>query len=106
MKLGEIGGLRRPGGHLGIDVDRVLRAPGWIEGFVPDSLKIRRESSWAATGHEHVAAVLKVGRDESGIFPSLFHVLDAGIGGNIAMDIGSKIDSGTVGVSTVVRDVT
>ena len=47
MALGKIGRLGRPVVHLGIDVDRVLGAPGRRHGFIPEALKIGRLRSGA-----------------------------------------------------------
>ena len=40
VKIGEVGAFGEPVVHLGIDVDRVLAAPGRIDRLVPDALQI------------------------------------------------------------------
>src|SRR3546814_3172403 len=43
--LGQVGGVDRPIVHLGIDVDRIFRAPGRLVALVPDALRSEEHTS-------------------------------------------------------------
>ena len=60
-------GLGRPVVHLGVDVDRVLAAPGRGQAVVPDALEIGRLAAGARAADEQVAAVLEEERGEGRI---------------------------------------
>ena len=64
VQLGEVGRLGRPVVHLGVDVDRVVRAPRRPQLVVPDALQVRRLRARAAAGDQQVAAVLEQQLDE------------------------------------------
>ena len=64
VHVGEVGGLRRPVVHLGVDVRRVVRAPRRTHHVVPDALKVRGLRAGAAARGEQVPAVREEQRDQ------------------------------------------
>src|SRR5262245_4188918 len=83
VKLREVGDLRGPVIHFGIDVDRVLAIPRWFELLVPNALKIRRHRTGPAAGDQQIPAELKVQSLEGGIGRSLLYTLQAFVRGDI-----------------------
>ncbi len=65
--LAQIGGFGRPVVHLGVDVDRVLAAPGRVQAVVPKALERGRLSALARGTDEQVAAVLEIQSGQPGI---------------------------------------
>ena len=59
--------LRRPVVHLGVDVDRVVRAPRRPHVLVPDALQVGGLRAGPARRDQQVAAVLEEQLDETGI---------------------------------------
>ena len=60
--LREVRRHRRPVVHLGVDVDRVLAAPGRRQAVVPDALQVGGLRARPRAGDQQVAAVLEVER--------------------------------------------
>ena len=61
----------RPVVHLKVDVNRKLGVPCRIDFTIPDSLKIRGQSSFSAAGNHEIARIMKIQRKQSGVFFSL-----------------------------------
>src|SRR5438045_8521102 len=66
-ELGEIGRLREPVVHLGVDVHRVLAVPWRRVAVVPESLQRRRLAARAARGDQQIATEVEEERVQSGI---------------------------------------
>ena len=64
VTFGQVGGLGRPVVHLGVDVDRVVAAPGGAHLVVPQSLQVGRLRPRTAAGDEEIPAVLEQQRRE------------------------------------------
>ena len=77
----QVGHLRRPVIHLGVDVERPVGAPRRTHGVVPDPLQIRREAAGARAGDQQVATVLVKQRGQAGIGLALDETREAFIGG-------------------------
>ena len=75
--LREVGRLRRPVVHLGVDVDGVLAVPGRRELVIPLSLKIRGHRAGATARNQQVTAKMKVQSFERKIFGSALHLLQS-----------------------------
>ena len=73
VALGEVRHLGGPVVHLGVDVDRVLAAPGGVHVVVPEALEVRGLGARPRAGDQQVAPVLEVGRGEAGVDRSLAH---------------------------------
>ena len=73
VALGEVRHLGGPVVHLGVDVDRVLAAPGGVHVVVPEALEVRGLGARPGAGDQQVAPVLEVGRGEPGVARSLAH---------------------------------
>ena len=69
VQLGEVGRFRRPVVHLGVDVDRVVRAPRRPHVVVPDALQVGGLRAGPARRDQQVAPVLEEQLDETGIDP-------------------------------------
>ena len=81
-RLGQVRRQRRPVVHLGVDVDRVLAAPGRRQAVVPDALQVGRLRTRPGAGDEQVASVVEVERRQPWIAASgkLSHALVGGRG--------------------------
>ena len=77
VALREVRHLGRPVVHLGVDVDRVLAAPGRVHLVVPEALEVRRLGARTRAGDEQVAPVLEVGRGEARVDRSRAHGREA-----------------------------
>ena len=62
----EVADLGGPVVHLGVDVDRVLAAPGGVQVVVPEALEVRRLAARPRAGDQQVAAKLEVGAASPG----------------------------------------
>ncbi len=62
--FGEVGRMRRPIVHLGIDVDRVFGAPGRLQALVPQPLQRRGLAARLRAGDQQITRILKVERGE------------------------------------------
>ncbi len=87
VALGEVRHLGRPVVHLGVDVDRVLAAPGWRDRLIPDALEVGGLSAGAAAGDQEIAAELEAEGLQVGIGGTAADGLEPLIGGRIVAGI-------------------
>ena len=82
VAFAEVGHFGGPIVHLGVDVDGVLRLPGWGHGVVPDALQVGGLRAGAGGGDQQVAPILKVERRQVGI-GAFLEAQQALIGGQV-----------------------
>src|ERR1051326_6764679 len=70
VTLGQVARLCRPVVHLGVDVQRPVRAPGRTDLVVPDALEIGGLRPRPRAGDEEIAAVLEVEGDRKSKRPN------------------------------------
>ena len=87
VALGEVCHLGRPVVHLGVDVDRVLAAPGGRDRLIPDALEVGRLSAGAAAGDQEIAAELEAEGFQVGIGGTVADGLEPLIGGRIVPEV-------------------
>ena len=71
VALGEVGHLGGPVVHLGVDVDRIVAAPGRTHRLVPDALQVGRLAAGPGAGDQQIAAEVEQQRRQSGIGDTL-----------------------------------
>src|ERR1700752_4016050 len=92
MQFCEIRAFGEPVVHLGINVDRVLRAPGWVDRLVPDALQICGERAGARTRDKNVATELEVDRQEMNVLAAGLDRGDALVCGNCCLGVRTEAD--------------
>ncbi len=90
--LGEGGDLGRPIVHLGVDVDRVLAAPGRRDLVVPYALEVGGLAAGARRRDQQVAAIVEIKRGERRVV-RIARLPDAQVGGKIRRGRAAEIDS-------------
>ena len=64
VTLGEVGQLRRPIVHLGINIERIVGTPGRGHRFIPDTLQGGGDTPGARTRDQQVASVVEKQRGQ------------------------------------------
>src|SRR5580658_1634522 len=105
MQLCEVRAFGKPVVHFGVDIDRVLRTPWWIDRLVPDALEICSESTGARAGDEHVATELEVDRKEMKILATALDRRDALICRDRCLRVRAEADRGAAEVALMVFNV-
>ena len=101
MGLSEVGHLRRPVVHLGIDVEGILAVPCGVGAIVPDTLQVSRLSPRLRRGDQQVTAELSEQRHQGRIL-CFFERGDSLCGGQpLDIDLLSQVKGEAVKLAAV-----
>ena len=92
MAFRQIANLGRPVVHLDVDVDMVIRIPGWYQLIVPDPLQIGRQVPRPGTADQQVASEIEIEGGQTGIGAVLRDTVQPDVSGQIRHGRGSQIE--------------